>query len=214
MSLYRTAIFAKHYNIHRCHRSSAPFYKSPPDSILSSNLKQNSMGLFYLAIKIPQAITVTIFTNLASHLVSLLLAALTHVGLFKSPPDPDDYTFSSSNYVLILDGSSPSLLPVPVHVVTASIKAKVPIIPYSDFAYSHGESETAACSVCLDCIDSTHLIRELLNCKHVFHRECLDRWVDEGQVTCPLCRSMLLPPKKFFSSSSAAAVVSSAATDF
>ncbi|KAI3505334.1 hypothetical protein L1887_27424 [Cichorium endivia] len=169
------------------------------------------MGFLYLAIKIPQAITMTVFTNVASHIVSLLLAALSHVGLFKSPPDPDDYTSSSANYVLILDGSSPSLLPVPVHVVTASIKAKVRIIPYSDFAHRHGGSEKPACSVCLDCIDATHLIRELLTCKHVFHRECLDRWVDEGQVTCPLCRSMLLPPKKLLSSSSSTSGESSSA---
>lgn len=87
------------------------------------------------------------FTSL-HHLSLDLPFLLTHVGLFKSLPDPDDYTFSSSNYVLILDGSSPSLLPVPIHVVTASIKAKVPIIPYSDFAYSHGESETATFNCC------------------------------------------------------------------
>ncbi|KVH91746.1 E3 ubiquitin-protein ligase RHA2A-like [Cynara cardunculus var. scolymus] len=170
------------------------------------------MGFFYLAIKIPQAITITIFANIASRLVSLLLSALSHLGLFKSPPDPDDYTSTAGNYVLILDGSSPSLLPVPVHVVTASIKNKVPITPYSDFAARFGGAENTVCSVCLDSVHADDPIRELRNCRHVFHKECLDRWVDEGQVTCPLCRSMLLPPKKLLSSATAAVETAATAT--
>ncbi|WP_422615257.1 RING finger domain-containing protein, partial [Corynebacterium parakroppenstedtii] len=30
------------------------------------------------------------------------------------------------------------------------------------------------------------------NCRHVFHRCCLDGWLDLGRMTCPLCRSPLL----------------------
>ncbi|KAI3756296.1 hypothetical protein L1987_56116 [Smallanthus sonchifolius] len=167
----------------------------------------------YLAIKIPQAITLTIISNIAFHLLSLLLAALSHVGLFKSPADPDDHPSSSGNYILLLDSSSPSLLPIPVHVITAAIKNKVPIVTYTDFVHRHGGAGTAVCTVCLDCIDDRHPIRELVNCKHVFHRECLDRWVDVGQVNCPLCRSMLLPTKKLLSAVSPAAGVAAAAAN-
>ncbi|KAL8263932.1 hypothetical protein R6Q59_022062 [Mikania micrantha] len=149
--------------------------------------------LYLLAIKIPQSITTTIVSNVTSHLISLLLTALSYLRLLKSPPDPDDY--SSGNYILILDRTSPSLFPVPVHVITASIKNNVPIIPFSDFA----GARNPVCTVCLDCIDDCHLIRKLVNCKHVFHRECLDQWIDVGQVNCPLCRCMLLPPKKLLS---------------
>ncbi|KAJ4777190.1 RING zinc finger protein-like [Rhynchospora pubera] len=31
------------------------------------------------------------------------------------------------------------------------------------------------------------------NCSHLFHKECIDNWVDLGKVTCPLCRALLLP---------------------
>ncbi|KAK9059377.1 hypothetical protein SSX86_021997 [Deinandra increscens subsp. villosa] len=151
--------------------------------------------LHHLAIKIPQTITTTI--------LSLLISALSHLRLLKSPPHPHDPTSSSSaaaNYILILDGPSPSLLPVPLHVITASIKTKLPVIPYSDFARRYGGARHAVCTVCLDCVDGCDLIREVVNCKHVFHRECLDGWVDVGQINCPLCRSMLLPPKKLVSS--------------
>ncbi|XP_059664129.1 brassinosteroid-responsive RING protein 1-like [Cornus florida] len=128
--------------------------------------------------------------------------ALTHLGLYN-PPEHEDYTWENpTNYVLILDGSSPSLVPIPVHIVTASIKKRLQVVPYAHFMEKilglhkeEGEEENKVCAVCLDCIESSHEIRVLCNCCHLFHRECLDHWVDEGQVTCPLCRSMLLPPE-------------------
>lgn len=55
------------------------------------------------------------------------------------------------------------------------------------------EDEECICPVCADSIKNRDEIRELCNCSHVFHKDCLDKWVDEGQVTCPLCRSMLFP---------------------
>ncbi|KAJ4708877.1 E3 ubiquitin-protein ligase ATL4-like [Melia azedarach] len=49
------------------------------------------------------------------------------------------------------------------------------------------------CAVCLNHMDDNDLARELRNCCHVFHRECIDRWVDyDHQKTCPLCRAPLL----------------------
>ncbi|RXH95863.1 hypothetical protein DVH24_008363 [Malus domestica] len=42
--------------------------------------------------------------------------------------------------------------------------------------------------------EETH--RKQCNCGHVFHWECLDSWVDQGQATCPLSRAMLFPPAK------------------
>ncbi|CAN0840782.1 Brassinosteroid-responsive RING protein 1 [Linum grandiflorum] len=72
----------------------------------------------------------------------------------------------------------------------------VPVVSYSSFL-AGGGGETAAaegvCTVCMEGISGEEKIRELCNCRHVFHRECLDRWVDEGRLSCPLCRSNLFP---------------------
>ncbi|MFS7943919.1 hypothetical protein Hanom_Chr06g00505921 [Helianthus anomalus] len=130
----------------------------------------------YLAIKTPQFLTVTVISNIVSHLVSLLFVSL---GLFKSPPDPDDTSSSAANYVLILDGASPSLLPVPVHFITVTIKNKVPLVRYDDFVGRYGGSDEPVCTVYFECNDGCDLIREIVNCKHVFHRECLDKRVDK-----------------------------------
>lgn len=58
------------------------------------------------------------------------------------------------------------------------------------------------CAVCLGDLEDDDEIRELRNCTHVFHRDCIDRWLDyecrggdedDNHRTCPLCRTPLLP---------------------
>ncbi|CAD6222392.1 unnamed protein product [Miscanthus lutarioriparius] len=59
------------------------------------------------------------------------------------------------------------------------------------------ESEEEECVFCLSGIEEGSEVREL-RCRHLFHRACLDRWVQARPVaaTCPLCRGRLLasPP--------------------
>jgi hypothetical protein len=54
-------------------------------------------------------------------------------------------------------------------------------------------SPTTTCIVCLEALVATDEVRRLGNCAHDFHRGCIDRWIDLGRATCPLCRSDLLP---------------------
>lgn len=48
------------------------------------------------------------------------------------------------------------------------------------------------CAVCLSLFEEGELIRKL-KCKHTFHKDCLDRWLQQDWATCPLCRSKVLP---------------------
>lgn len=157
------------------------------------------MGFLYYAIRLPKVVNLTFFLNILSQVRFLIIGALTRLGLYKPPPEEVTATDNSNNYILILDGLSPSLVPVPVHVVTAAIKKRVPIVKYRDFLERLDQDEDGngekVCTICLESVELRHEIRELCNCNHVFHRECLDTWIDEGQVSCPLCRSMLLPPR-------------------
>ena len=41
------------------------------------------------------------------------------------------------------------------------------------------------CSICLDEIENP----EPIECGHIFHDECIEIWMSEGQKTCPVCRS-------------------------
>jgi hypothetical protein len=49
------------------------------------------------------------------------------------------------------------------------------------------------CTVCLYGFERGQEIRVLVDCKHVFHRLCLDQWLLHCHTTCPLCRLSLLP---------------------
>ncbi|KAG8082998.1 hypothetical protein GUJ93_ZPchr0014g47646 [Zizania palustris] len=64
------------------------------------------------------------------------------------------------------------------------------------------------CAVCLSGIGGGDEVRRLTNCRHVFHRGCLDRWMEhDDQRTCPLCRTPLIPDEMAAALLSSAAVV-------
>ena len=45
------------------------------------------------------------------------------------------------------------------------------------------------CTICFE--NCTMNNTTVLNCAHVFHTQCLKRWVRRGSMTCPLCRTEL-----------------------
>lgn len=61
-----------------------------------------------------------------------------------------------------------------------------------------------ACSICVADFDGKEDVRGnnpvLTVCKHFFHQDCLDKWVNESAMktsnTCPECRTVLCEPRK------------------
>ncbi|KAI4378591.1 hypothetical protein MLD38_016051 [Melastoma candidum] len=51
------------------------------------------------------------------------------------------------------------------------------------------------CSVCLTEFTSQCKINKL-PCGHIFHGKCLEKWMVYWNITCPLCRSPLLPAEE------------------
>ncbi|TYI27330.1 hypothetical protein ES332_A05G170800v1 [Gossypium tomentosum] len=52
--------------------------------------------------------------------------------------------------------------------------------------------EPTECSVCLGTITEEFTDRVLLNCKHMFHVECIDTWLG-SHTTCPIYSSLVEP---------------------
>ncbi|KAJ0427461.1 putative transcription factor C2H2 family [Helianthus annuus] len=73
-------------------------------------------------------------------------------------------------------------------VSTLLIRELLPVVKYSEV-----EDPPESCAVCLYEFDSGDEVRQLMNCRHIFHRCCLDRWMDHSQKTCPLCRTTFVP---------------------
>ncbi|PKU75172.1 E3 ubiquitin-protein ligase ATL6-like [Dendrobium catenatum] len=65
-----------------------------------------------------------------------------------------------------------------------------PTMVYSDVKGRKLGKESLECAVCLCEFEDDDLLRLLPICSHVFHRNCIDVWLD-SHVTCPVCRSNL-----------------------
>jgi hypothetical protein len=57
----------------------------------------------------------------------------------------------------------------------------------SEKKYSEISTEENTCSICLNIIKQDEIIRQL-DCKHVFHTKCIEKYLLEYNCKCPLCR--------------------------
>ena len=75
-----------------------------------------------------------------------------------------------------------------------TIRDNLPAVTFGQFLrrFSEPTGDNDMCSACLSSFEAEEQIRELCNCCHIFHRNCLDKWLDHHQTTCPLCRSSLI----------------------
>ncbi|XP_057786198.1 probable E3 ubiquitin-protein ligase RHA1A [Salvia miltiorrhiza] len=89
---------------------------------------------------------------------------------------------------------SPSLVLLPDYLTNKSIhKNRLPIVEYATLTSHNGKVEDDCwCAVCLSRVEAWHNVRELGNCEHAFHVECIDSWMDRGGETCPVCRAQLV----------------------
>lgn len=68
------------------------------------------------------------------------------------------------------------------------IREILPVVKFSELV-----EPPESCAVCLYDFEGEDEIRRLPNCRHIFHRNCLDRWMGYDQKTCPLCRTPFVP---------------------
>ncbi|XP_022159549.1 E3 ubiquitin-protein ligase RHA1B [Momordica charantia] len=73
-------------------------------------------------------------------------------------------------------------------VSAAVLREILPVVKFSELL-----EPPESCAVCLYEFEADDEIRRLANCRHIFHRGCLDRWIGYGQRTCPLCRTVFIP---------------------
>ncbi|KAK1257315.1 E3 ubiquitin-protein ligase ATL42 [Acorus gramineus] len=60
-------------------------------------------------------------------------------------------------------------------------------LPFFRFSSLKGSREGLECAVCLSRFEDTEVLRLLPKCKHAFHIDCVDKWL-ESHSSCPLCR--------------------------
>ncbi|PWA77255.1 zinc finger, RING/FYVE/PHD-type [Artemisia annua] len=60
-------------------------------------------------------------------------------------------------------------------------------LPYFKYSTLKGLKNGLECSVCLLAFEDAEVLRMLPKCKHAFHIECIDKWLEKNS-SCPLCR--------------------------
>ncbi|PSS01908.1 E3 ubiquitin-protein like [Actinidia chinensis var. chinensis] len=66
-------------------------------------------------------------------------------------------------------------------------KTVIESLPFFRFSSLRGSRAGLECSVCLSKFEDVEILRLLPKCKHAFHIDCVDQWL-EKHSSCPLCR--------------------------
>lgn len=106
---------------------------------------------------------ITPFTNATSQRYSDLIFSASY-----SPPSP--------------------VSPAPAYPEQQSVRGNLPAV-FDYGSLTAGRHEVVVCTVCLSDFVSRDRVRRLAKCGHVFHMECLDKWIEYENDSCPLCRS-------------------------
>ncbi|XP_059427936.1 E3 ubiquitin-protein ligase RHA2A-like [Corylus avellana] len=133
---------------------------------------------------------VALFANCVAYLRSLLFGLLHSLGLSRFDPNRVD------------DG----LLSAVGSGLAGLIALADQLNNNQAFSYEYAAAEDGAgpttdpmdrpiCVVCRNAMrDGDHVRR--LPCRHVFHKECFDGWLDHLKFNCPLCRSPLVSDER------------------
>ena len=76
----------------------------------------------------------------------------------------------------------------------------VPDVPYhplpdSDAAAAGEGSPPSCCVICIEDYERGERCFVMPGCAHMFHRECMRKWLRQGNnPTCPICRAKLVAP--------------------
>lgn len=71
-------------------------------------------------------------------------------------------------------------------------RSVIDALPVFKFASLQGLKEGLECAVCLSRFEGSEVLRLLPKCRHAFHVDCVDTWL-ESHSTCPLCRHRVEP---------------------
>ncbi|XP_057767309.1 RING-H2 finger protein ATL43-like [Salvia miltiorrhiza] len=102
-------------------------------------------------------------------------------------------TFMLLLYVQRCKTAAGSRATLPLARVDSGVNRKViQQLPLFRFASLRGQKDGLECAVCLTRFEAEEVLRLLPKCKHAFHVECVDTWLDRHS-TCPLCRYRVRP---------------------
>ncbi|KAK3405136.1 probable E3 ubiquitin-protein ligase XERICO [Eucalyptus grandis] len=143
-----------------------------------SSLPAPSEGMLCVLI-VNTALSISIIKGLVRtilHLVGLRLSCLSPL----LPASIDARSSESFEYRI-----SPS------ESYIEQFRNQAPSIRFDAVCRGGHKREDRDCSVCLSEFMPESEISKL-SCGHIFHRLCLEKWLDYWKITCPLCRKPMM----------------------
>lgn len=134
-----------------------------------SSLPAPSEGVLCI-ILVNTAMSISIFKGIIKTILHI-------IGIIASPPPSstsDEFHLSPSDDFI------------------QEFRSMTPTLRFESVCSSCKEPEHD-CSVCLTQFEPESEINYCLSCGHLFHKVCLEKWLDYWNITCPLCRTPLIP---------------------
>ncbi|XP_015973327.1 NEP1-interacting protein 2 isoform X1 [Arachis duranensis] len=72
--------------------------------------------------------------------------------------------------------------------VTGMAQSVILKLPFQKFKSNKKLMYMSSCSICFQDFEDEELIRILPKCGHIFHLQCIDKWLIQ-QGSCPMCRT-------------------------
>ncbi|KAH6810116.1 hypothetical protein C2S51_027899 [Perilla frutescens var. frutescens] len=132
-------------------------------------------------------LTVVLIGKSARYLRSLISTILRAVGVFSSP---DHRPHSGSSLYDVVVGSG--LAGVILLCEQLNLNR---VCSYKNQSGDGGDRFGSDCVVCLSRFADGDAVR-MLACRHVFHKDCFDGWIDHLNFSCPLCRAPLVSDER------------------
>lgn len=135
-------------------------------------------------------------TALSISIVKSIIRTILHIVGIHLQPSSSSSSQSAQSSTEYLENSSASILLYQTHPDTyiEEFRSRTPTVRFDTICGCKKPYERE-CSVCLTNFEPESEINHL-GCGHVFHKVCLDKWLDYWNITCPLCRTPLMPEEE------------------
>ncbi|BAT74754.1 probable E3 ubiquitin-protein ligase XERICO [Vigna umbellata] len=143
-----------------------------------SSLPAPSEGVLCVLL-VNTVLSISIFKGIVRtilHIVGIHLSSST-----TSPSSPDPYQAPPESFEFHLSPSESYI---------EEFRSRTPTLRFDSVCCCKRPEHD--CSVCLTQFEPESEINRL-SCGHLFHKACLEKWLDYWNITCPLCRTPLMP---------------------
>lgn len=128
---------------------------------------------FLCVILVKTAMSISIMKEILRSILHVIGVRMTSWDEFSSQPLTD----------------SPECRGSPSETYMEEFRSRTPTLRYDSLSCTTKQE----CSVCLNEFKPDAEINHL-SCGHVFHKSCLEKWLNYWNITCPLCRNHMMAP--------------------